>query len=288
MNDRRHAHWRMVAGISCIALALGGGAEACAAAEPGEKPGLPQLYQIAPGTAVEGKLPKGWTHRIVRSQPRLASGDLESLPDSARATATLVRTTVLADVERRGGSYELERVGVGNAVPVGDRELVVTLDGPQEAWDQLGVVDRVVVRVAQGKLDEGRLIARTPTFALLRTPSVMTIGGKHEDVDLHYAMLVDPKTGGIATLSWATPVGSGAIPDRVVALPPDPIFDVALDVRTTRALGPVPLAWSFAMNALPPGQPIQVPNATARLIAGAGTDEVPPAALERALKALIK
>src|SRR5205823_10317789 len=116
-----------------------------------------------------------WSHRVIRSRPKLASGELASLPESAQVTATLLRTVITVDVVGRGSAYRLARVGVGNAVPVGGREVVVTSDGPEAVLSTLGVIDRVVIRAAESKIDQGRLIARTPTFALFRTPSVLVV-----------------------------------------------------------------------------------------------------------------
>ena len=78
---------------------------------------------------VDAGPPEGWSHRVIRSRPKLASGELASLPESAQVTATLLRTVITVDVVGRGSAYRLARVGVGNAVPVGGREVVVTSDG---------------------------------------------------------------------------------------------------------------------------------------------------------------
>jgi len=245
----------------------------------------PKLVHLAPGASVKERAPVGWTYRAIRSIPRLASGDLESLPETAAETASLFRTVIAVKVIRRGESFELARVGVGNAIPVGQREVVVTDKGPEDALATLGFVDRVVLKEAEVQLNRGRLVAHTSTFALYRAPSTLLVGGKHVAIDLSYALLVNPRSGALTTLTWAVPTGVRAAVSKVIELPPSLTFEAALDVKVTQWLGPVPLAYSFAMTSLPPGRPIDVPPGAKRLVAdaGAGADA---SALEQALQSL--
>src|SRR5258707_5823461 len=62
----------------------------------------PELVSLDPGTQLDQALPPGWTHLVVKSVPRLESGDLESLPEMARGTAALFRTAILAEVKPIG------------------------------------------------------------------------------------------------------------------------------------------------------------------------------------------
>ncbi len=75
-----------------------------------------ELVRIAPGTLVGDQPPRMWSHLVIKSLPRLASGDLETLPRSAFRTAALMRTVILADVGRSAEDptrFALRRVGVG-------------------------------------------------------------------------------------------------------------------------------------------------------------------------------
>ncbi len=245
----------------------------------------PRLVHLAPGASVKERAPTGWTYRVIRSIPRLASGDLSTLPKSASTTATLFRTVLAVQVVRRDGLYELSRIGVGNAVPVGKQEIVVTRNGPEAALATLSFVDRMVLKEVEIELNRGRIVARTPTFALYRSPSYLAVGGKHVAVDLCYALLIDPTSGGLTTFTWAVPTGAHPPVSKIIELPQSATFDVALDVKVTKWLGPMPLAWSFAMSSLPPGRAVEVPSSAKRLVAeaGAGSDST---AVERALQTL--
>jgi hypothetical protein len=239
-------------------------------------PGGARLVHLAPGSSVAGALPEGWSVRVIRSVPRLASGALDTLPGSARRSATLFRTVILADVVQGAHGYTLRRIGVGNAVPFGDREVVVTAEGPQAVRAALSTIERIVANAADAVLCRGRIVAATPTFALFRAPTHLVVDGTHRDIDMNYALLVDPASGELQTLFWA---GS---PLQVTALDPDPTFDCALDVAVSTRVGPLAIAWSFAMAALPPGRTIDVPPSAAQTI-----ESGDPEALERTLRQLI-
>jgi hypothetical protein len=226
------------------------------AAEPARRP---TLVLITPGTRVPGPrpLPAGWTHLVIKSMPRLASGELDSLPSVAQSTATLFRATLLAEVRPVSGAgppYELRRIGIGLCTPIKGVDTIVTAATANQLNAGLGYVERRVLAEAERELLKGRVKARTPTFALYTAPSTRKAGTGHEDVFLRYALLVDPNTGDLRTVFWAQPRGQkGVALERFSVLPPGLVFDAALDVRAQRVLNTVPVNWSFAMSQLPSG-----------------------------------
>jgi hypothetical protein len=285
---RRGDRWRAVVLIGLVGMILS--VRPCESVEPsarGGDPTMPRLVHLAPGTAVDGTLDEGWTVRVVRSVPRLASGALATLPDSAKHSATLFHTAILADVARDRVGYALRRVGVGNAVPHRGREVVVTPEGPSEVRADLSTVERIVADAAFDELSRGRLAARTLTFALLRTPARLVIEGEHKAVDLYYAILVDPASGAVRALNWATLPGQPAPPPRLTELAPDLTFDCPLDVAVDGKIGPVNVSWSFAMAMLPPGRKVDVPADLSRLIESTASGRGDPVALERGLRGFL-
>src|SRR5437764_1360387 len=54
----------------------------------------PRLVLLSAATRVGDSPPTGWSHLVIKSIPRLASGDRDSLPSSASKTATVFRTVV--------------------------------------------------------------------------------------------------------------------------------------------------------------------------------------------------
>jgi hypothetical protein len=108
---------------------------------------------------------------------------------------------------------------------------------------------------------EARIIAFTSTFALLRSPAMLVVAGKHQKVDLYYAFCVDPTTGRLrvgAWSMWPAQVNKQPPPPFVIELAPRTKFDCAIDVQAKRVLGLVPYSYSFAMKRLPPGQEIPI------------------------------
>jgi hypothetical protein len=198
--------------------------------------------------------------------PKLVSGDLNTLPETASTTATLFRTTLLADVrpvndDRGVPHYRLKRVGIRLCTPVKGVDTVVSSDSLERLGLDLGMVAGYVLERAEQEVAKGRLIARTPTFAVLSSPVDLRVVEGHRHVLLRYALLVEPETGALRTTVCAV----SAEPDRrrpvprVALLPPGLIYDSEVDVLASRLLGTVPFNWSFAVRSLPPGRSMALP-----------------------------
>lgn len=223
----------------------------------------PQLVRLPAGTRIGETPPEGWNHVVLKSVPRLASGEWKQLPNIAHQTATLFRTAIVADVQAQGLEKEfvLTRVGLGMCVPARDGrkgDVVVSSDRLEALSIQLSTIEQMVLDAAEKELAESRIIAYTSTFALLRSPVTMLVGGKHHKVDLYYAFCVDPPTGRLRVAVWSMWPGGVKQPPPpiVVELANRTVFDCELDVHANRVLGTVPYSWSFAIRKLPPGHPI--------------------------------
>ena len=242
-------------------------------AEPG-RVRRAELVRIAPGTLVGDQPPRMWSHLVIKSLTRLASGDLGTLPRSAFRTAALIRTVILADVGRSTDDpsrFALRRVGIGLCVPDLSRGDVVVESGRlEELGVKLGMMEKVVLQSAEAELALGRLIARGPAFALYHGPTVLEVEGVHHKVELFYAFLVDEQSGALRVLVWSEEARKGgpAAPARLVELRPNLVFDCPLNVKAERLLGTVPVSWSFAMESLPPGQPRPMTPDLRRCLAG--------------------
>jgi hypothetical protein len=224
----------------------------------------PRLVSLSAATRLGEEPPRGWSHLVIKSIPRLASGERESLPSSALRTATLFRTAILADVEPVGldKDFVLARVGTAICVPDGQGEdIVVSSDRLEALSIRLSTLEQLVLSAVESEMAEARIVARTPTFALVRTPATLVVAGKHRKVDLYYAFCVDRGTGrlGVGLWSmWPDQVDQ-APPPVLIEVAPKTVFDCALDVRAKRLLGTIPVTWSFAVRSLPPGRSIRIP-----------------------------
>lgn len=286
---RHRLNWR---GLFLFWIVLSGAVQAGEEAFPKAEPGAsrPTVVHIRPGTCVGKRPPEQWSHLVIKSLPRLTSGDLHTLPRSALRTATLFRTVILADVEclpDQPQSYVLRRIGVGLCSPDSQGRDVVVEPG----WDarvgvDLGRMDRMVLDAAEAELRKGRILASTSTFALYRAPAALAVDREHHDVEVFYAFLVDQKNGDLKTLVWAldTTLSNPAAPKQVVELPPSLVYDCPLDVEAKRVLRTVPVSWSFAMTELPPGRAWGLTRELARYLAAAIRNPVEPVGLKRALR----
>ena len=234
----------------------------------------PRLVYLKPGLRIAKKPPKDWTHLVMKSIPQLATGDLGTLPAGSKKTATLFRSVLLANVKPvdiNEKDFELTQVGVGICIPDPqdeDQDIVVTAD----TLDALGLrhlttVQRMVLDAAEEEMAEGRIIARTATFALFRSPvTVLDPGpaGKHSKANIHYAMCANRTTGKLDVLVWTVKPESTTQQAlaTMIKLKPAAVFQCELDVHAKRILGTVPYSWSFAMRHLPPGAKLRVPPVT--------------------------
>jgi hypothetical protein len=221
----------------------------------------PRLVPLTPAMRIGDKAPEGWTHLVIKSLPRLASGDLDSLPSIANHTATLFHTVMLADVQPLGldKQFILARVGLGFGMPArdgSDQDVVVASDRLEALSIKLSKVEEMVLQAAEAELAESRIIAFTSTFALLRSPAMLLVDGKHERVDLYYAFCVDPATGKLRVGAWSMWPGDvkQPPPPALIEVAPRTIYECSVDVQARRVLGTIPYSWTFAMQKLPPGQ----------------------------------
>jgi hypothetical protein len=252
----------------------------------------PRLVYLQPGLLVTDKPPSGWSHLVVKSIPRIASGDQGTLPSSASKTAAYFRTVIVANVKPIDADekeFELERIGVGMCVPQDeDHDMVVTADRLDALGLHLSTVHRLVLDAAESEMAEGRIIARTPTFALFRSPATVVVSGnEHRKVNLCYAFCVDRNAGKLNVAVWtmSTDAKLQRAPSALVKLGANPLFDCQLDVKAKRILGTVPYSWSFALRTLPSGRSLRVPTSLGELIATTGRHpaEGDPEQLERLL-----
>ncbi len=84
----------------------------------------------------------GYSHLVTFVLPRLASGDVNSLPEFAVRYASMFNMTILANVvERPSGdqkAYLLDKIGIGFAMNIGGKTTIVTSDTANELGGQPG------------------------------------------------------------------------------------------------------------------------------------------------------
>jgi hypothetical protein len=221
----------------------------------------------------------------------LESGDLDTLPNSAFQTASMIHSVLLADVRRdndEGGSYRLKRIGIGLCMPDRKgRDMVVSTEQSGRLDVAIGTLASIVLEAAEAELAQSRLVTASSTFALYRAPTRMLVGETHRVVDLVYALSVDENTGKLETYIWKTDPKqpNGFSPSRVVQLRPNYFFACPIHVQARRLLGSIPVSWSFALQSLPSGESRTIEASMGDLLRNASVDS-DPNQLEHALSRL--
>ena len=115
-----------------------------------------KLVYLQPGLLIGDKPPEGWSHIVVKSLPRLASGDKDSLPKEAARTAAYFRTVILAnvkpvDVDEK--DFELTQIGIGICVPQKgqNKDIVVAADRLEALGLHLSWVQKMTLDAMEAK-----------------------------------------------------------------------------------------------------------------------------------------
>ncbi len=177
-------------------------------ATPAYDVALRRLDFIPPGTVIDKKAPKDWSHLIVKSYPRPGAGDVNQLSAVADRMARLLFTAIVANVkEEKDGSdgkrYKLEKVAVGLGTRIDGKDTVVTPETQRRLGARLGLLGPIVLRTAQEKIGEIRVVARSASMLIFDAPSYLVVRGKHKPVVLRYVLLLDERTGSLKALVWA-------------------------------------------------------------------------------------
>ncbi len=80
--------------------------------------------------------PDGWTHLVSKSQPELASGDVDKLHAQAAGLARFLFSCLLARVERQetahGVVYRLDEVATGLGTKIGKADVIISSETQSE------------------------------------------------------------------------------------------------------------------------------------------------------------
>ena len=102
-------------------------------APPGDQPFVPRpLTRIEPGTQIADRAPHGWSQLVVKSQPKITSGDVSKVPELTVKFVSMFFTAILLKVERQPASdpprYQFARAAIGIGARIGDRDTIISSD----------------------------------------------------------------------------------------------------------------------------------------------------------------
>lgn len=222
--------------------------------------------RIPPGLTISNAPPEGWTHLIVKSQPRLAPGESKKVFPVVAKNATLLFTAILANVaeDQRNSGFFLDQLALGFGTRINGQDTIVSSASAKQQGANLGVVGGVILSQSEQRLDKFLLVARSPTMALLDIPGIVLFEDKHRDLLMRYAVLVDKQSGKLDTLLWlldpASAEGYRLASGAMRRLHPNLIEDCKLHVDTADFTAGIPGQRAFAVYGAPPGQNGSIPE----------------------------
>jgi hypothetical protein len=249
---------------------------------------------IPPGTVIADRAPQGWSHLIVKSQPRIGADSRKEVSASTARLAGLFFTAMLADVKENreaGGDapFGLSNVAVGLGTKINGRDTIVSSDTRAKLGANLGVIEGQVLAGSERRLQEMRCAARSRTMAVLDAPSLLLRNKRHRQVVFRYALLVDAKSGRLDALVWVLEedprTEAWQVAGAVQWLPPDKIDDCALHVDPDEFIFGVPTSKAFARAEMLRGrQVLDLPGDLKRLAAQSPLTGSAAASLEKGLR----
>ena len=246
--------------------------------------------RLKPGIVIGQEKDAGYSDLVTIVFPRLASGDIDSLPEFARHYASMFKFTVLANVlpHQRDGQtdYLLEKVGIGFAMDINGKTVVVTKDTANSFGADLGMIDRGVLGGNEDCLEDVVQVARTKRLIIFDAEANMLIGEDHKKRVIRHLIWASPGTGKIGFLVWLMKE-NGAGDYEIVApnmqlLPPGLREDRKIHVSNGGILSRIPTPDRFALVTIPQGREIPFSQAMKRV---AGKKKLSPADLTQLVNA---
>lgn len=256
-----------------------------------------KLVLVPPGTLIGTEAPQGWSHLVLKSLPRINPKHRSLVSQTAYDLSSLVFTSIVARVEPIPGTsppqYALGDIGLGLGTQVQGRDMVLSPDTQARLGANLGFQERIVLSECFKRQSLARAVVRTRTMAIIDTHAVMIRNGQHRLAKVRYAVLLDPRSGKIATLTWGVDLDQNQKPYAASTdlewLPPNKIDVLVLHVDPRQITLGIPGSLAFAVSGVPQGHS-RIPLTTS-LASLAGQSAYTPqsaAELEAALRAGLK
>ena len=164
------------------------------------------LPRLQPGIVVGQEQDFGYSDLVTLVFPRLASGEVDSLPEFAVRYASMFNMTILANVveQPRGDqrAYLLDKIAIGFAMNIGGKMTIVTSDTANDLGANLGMIDRGVLSGNEECLNDVVQIARTDRLVVFDAKANVLIGTKHEPRIIRHFIWASPASGKLGVLIW--------------------------------------------------------------------------------------
>ena len=224
---------------------------------------MPEL--IAPGTIVENTPPRGWSHLIIKSLPRVKPSEVERLPtnplvgrDGLVRQVAWMFTVFTADVVNEPPSshwrYRLRAIGLGLGANVNGHDTVLTVESADQLGIKLDPIQAITLTTGYRVQQQSRVVVLGPTFALVDTPVTFRCNARNHALRFRYALVVDNSTGKLDVFAWRLGSENGQCVDltRAVLLHPNTIDEAELVADLEEFKLGIPNERAFGVEELPP------------------------------------
>ena len=219
------------------------------------------VSRLSPGTLVANPRQSGFSSVVTIAMPRLAAGEIDSLPEYAKQYAGMFHFTALANVRTvitgDRTDYLLDRFGVGISMKINGQMIVVTPRTANEQGLKLGMIERGILKGNEKDLNGITQVARTSRMIIFDVPTNMLVNDKHKEQILRYFVWASPASGKLGVLVWSL---NDTKSDRYTIacsnmqlLPPNYTEDRAIHVSKGPLLSNIPTANRFALVDIPQG-----------------------------------
>ncbi len=219
------------------------------------------VARLSPGTLVANPQQSGFSNVVTIAMPRLAAGEINSLPEYAKQYAGMFHFTALANVRtvttHDRTDYLLDHFGVGISMNINGQLVVVTPRSANELGLKLGMIERGILKGNEKDLNGITQVARTSRMIIFDVPTNMLVDDKHKKQILRYFVWASPASGKLGVLVWSlndTKSGRYTVAcNNMQLLPPNYTEDRAIHVSKGPLLSNIPTANRFALVTIPQG-----------------------------------
>jgi len=251
------------------------------------------IARIEPGTRVGGGPPSGWSLLVLKTRPKVSSGDVDKVDGGLVESIRKFSTSVLGRIEPdpdRPGKFRIASFAAGLGTLVGDEDVILTTKTAAKVGVDLGFFEGMVLAEREKELDRIVCPLISTTIAIVDFPAVVARGADHVQSVMRYASLVDPKDGRVETLLWVLePADDGYkfVGDSMICLEPNQSMDWELRVDANKFTLGMPKADAFAATSLPKGTALAAPEELKVAAAGETFSTNSSAKLEELLRKVL-
>ena len=248
---------------------------------------------IPPGTVIADAAPDGWSHLILKSQPRFSEESAAEVSQATRDMIGLLFTAIVADVERKGfRRFVLAKVAAGVGTEVNGQDTIISSESQAELGAELGLIQQMVLSGGEKHVRKMVCVARSSTMAVLDAPNLLCLDEKHTEAVIRYALLVDRRSGRLNTIAWAIKKDNQSNLATMIGpaqwLPGDYVEDCLLHVDHGGYILGIPTSAAFARCQIPQGRrTLEFPPELAALATATEWDQEAARTLEKQLRKLL-